>query len=156
VTGVQTCALPIFHNVVKGVLGVAIIQSILIGIGFFLAGIPYAGLWATLVLILAVIQLPPTLVTAPVIIYLISGGVDFSSIFWSVFIILAGFSDNVLKPILMGRGASVPMLVIFLGSLGGFIAFGFIGLFVGAIVLSLAYKLMIYWLGLNKEKLSIP
>lgn len=142
------------HNVVKGVLGVAVIQSLLIGIGFFLAGVPYSGLWLILVLTLVIIQLPPTLVTIPVIFYLFSTGADFGSIFWSVYILLAGFSDNVLKPILMGRGAVVPMLVIFLGSLGGFIAFGFIGLFVGAIVLSIAYKLIIHWLGLNKVSVS--
>ena len=140
------------HNVVKGVIGVAVIQSLFIGIGFFLADVPYAGLWAILVLILAITQLPPTLVVLPVIIYLFSGGADFGAFFWSIYLVIGALGDSFLKPILMGRGASVPMLVIFLGSLGGFIAFGFIGLFIGAIVLSLAYKLLIYWLGLNKEK----
>jgi len=139
------------QSVVKGILGVAIIQSILVGLGFFLAGVPYAGLWAVLVLILAVIQLPPSLVIIPVIIYLFSAKSGFVAGAWSVYLILAGISDNVLKPWLMGRGAAVPMLVIFLGSLGGFIAFGFIGLFAGAIVLSIAYKLAIHWLEISKE-----
>lgn len=138
------------QSVVKGILGVAIIQSILIGLGFFLAGVPYAGLWAILVLILAVIQLPPSLVIIPVIIYLFSAKSGFSATAWSVYLILAGISDNILKPWLMGRGAAVPMLIIFIGSLGGFIAFGFIGLFAGAIVLSIAYKLVVHWIGIGK------
>ena len=139
------------HNVVKGIIGVAVIQSILIGIGFFLSGVPYAGLWAILVLILSIIQLPPMLVIIPVIVYLYSVKSGLGATLWTIYILLAGFSDSFLKPMLMGRGAAVPMLVIFLGSLGGFIAFGFIGLFVGAIVLSLAYKLILYWLDLRKE-----
>lgn len=142
------------QSVVKGILGVAIIQSILIGLGFFLAGVPYAGIWAILVLILAVIQLPPSLVIIPVIIYLFSAKSGFTATAWSIYLILAGVSDNVLKPWLMGRGAVVPMLVIFLGSLGGFIAFGFIGLFAGAIVLSIAYKLTIHWLGIGKAPIT--
>jgi len=143
-------------NVVKGVLGVAVIQSVLIGLAFLLADIPYAGVWALLVLILAIIQLPPTLVTIPVIIYLFSVRTGLTAGFWTVIIVLAGASDNVLKPILMGRGAASPMLVIFFGSLGGFIAFGFIGLFLGAIVLALVYKLLIYWLDLKKEDPGMP
>lgn len=139
------------HNVVKGILGVAIIQSLLVGAGFYLAEVPYAGLWAILVLILAVIQLPPTLIIIPVVVYLFSAKTGGMATVWSVYLFLAGASDNILKPILMGRGAAVPMLVIFLGSLGGFIAFGFIGLFVGAIVLSLAYKLLLSWLGIAQN-----
>jgi predicted PurR-regulated permease PerM len=137
-------------NVVKGVLGVAIIQSILIGVAFLLADIPYAGVWAILVLILSVIQLPPMLVTLPVIVYLFTTRTGLSAGFWTVIILLAGASDNVLKPFLMGRGSESPMLVIFFGSLGGFIAFGFIGLFLGAIILALVYKLVLFWLDLKK------
>jgi predicted PurR-regulated permease PerM len=139
------------QNVVKGILGVSVIQALLVGIGFYFADVPYPGLWAILVLILGVIQLPPALVIFPVIGYVLSEGEDWTSIFWSAYILLAGASDNILKPLLMGRGAAVPMLVIFLGSLGGFIAFGFIGLFVGAIVLSLAYKILLYWMKLDED-----
>lgn len=134
------------RNVVKGVLGVAVIQSILIGLAFLLAGIPYAGVWALIVLVLSIIQLPPMLVTIPVIIYLFATRTGLSASMWTILILLAGASDNILKPILMGKGSESPMLVIFFGSLGGFLAFGFIGLFVGAIVLALVYKLTIFWL----------
>lgn len=133
-------------NVTKGVLGVAIIQAILLGIGFLLAGIPYAGIWTIIVMVLAILQLPAALVVIPVIIYLFSTTGTVPATGWSIYLLLAGLSDNVLKPILLGKGAAVPMVVIFLGVVGGFIFSGFIGLFTGAIVLSLGYKLFISWL----------
>ncbi|MBA7584652.1 hypothetical protein ES708_26609 [subsurface metagenome] len=133
-------------NVAKGVLGVAIIQSILLGIIFILAGVPYAGLWALLCLFFAVIQVGPIVVTIPVIIYLFASIDPWLAFIWTILIVLASLLDNFLKPILMGKGAPVPMLVIFLGAIGGFIASGFIGLFIGAIILSLGYKLYLGWL----------
>jgi predicted PurR-regulated permease PerM len=71
------------------------------------------------------------------------------AILWTVLLLIAGLSDNVLKPILLGKGASVPMLVIFIGVIGGFIFSGFIGLFTGAIVMSLGYKLFVAWINSN-------
>lgn len=133
-------------NVTKGILGVAIIQAILVGIGFLLAGVPYAGIWALLVMILTILQLPATIVVIPIVIYLFSSIDTLPALLWSVYLIPAGISDNIIKPILLGRGAAVPMLVIFLGVIGGFILSGFIGLFTGAIVLSIGYKLFIAWL----------
>ena len=133
-------------NVTKGVLGVAIIQAVLVGIGFLLAGVPYAGIWALIVMILAILQLPPLLVILPVILYLFSENSTLFASLWTVYLLLAGASDNFLKPILLGKGAPVPMLVIFLGVIGGFMLSGFIGLFTGAIVLSLGYKLFLAWL----------
>ncbi len=133
-------------NVTKGVLGVAVIQSLLIGLGFLLAGVPYAGLWAVLVFLLAVLQLPPTLLVIPILVYLFSIMGTVPAVFWSIYLILASVSDNVLKPILLGKGAPVPMLVIFLGVVGGFMLSGFIGLFTGAIVLSLGYRMFLFWL----------
>lgn len=138
-------------SVVKGILGVAFIQAAIIGIGFFIAGVPYAGLWTLLVMILVVVQLPATIVTLPVVIYLFNTDMSTGmAIFWAVYQLAAGLSDNVLKPILLGKGASVPMMVIFIGSIGGFMAFGFIGLFVGAIVLSIVYKLFLAWIDEGK------
>ena len=139
------------NNVVKGVLGVALIQAFLTGIGFLLAGVPYAGIWALLVLILAILQLPTVLVVLPVILYLFSTVETLPAVLWSVFLLLAGLSDNFLKPILLGKGAPVPMLVIFLGVIGGFVTMGFIGLFIGAIVLSMGYLLMVAWLNDDDE-----
>ena len=134
------------RNVAKGIIGVAFVQFAIMGIIFVLADVPFAGIWALIVLVLALVQLPATLVALPVIIYIFSVKETFPAIVWTILILLAGLSDNVLKPYLMGKGAPVPMLVIFLGSIGGFVLSGFIGLFTGAIILSIGYKLWGLWL----------
>ncbi|HEX5001171.1 MAG TPA: AI-2E family transporter [Bacteroidia bacterium] len=136
------------RNVTKGILGVAIIQSSFLGLLFWIAGVPYAGLLFMACLILGIVQLPNLPISIGVIIYLFSAGTNSSAmaILWTVLIVLASLSDNILKPILLGKGAPVPMLVIFLGSIGGFILSGFLGLFTGAIVLSIGYKLFIAWI----------
>ena len=133
------------RNVAKGVIGVALIQGFLVGLGLLFAGIPYAGLWALLCFILALIQLPVSLVVIPIIFYMFSIDSGVMTVIWTIYLLLAGASDNLIKPILLGKGSPVPMLVIFLGVMGGFITSGFIGMFVGAIVLSVGYKLMISW-----------
>ena len=132
-------------NVVKGILGVAFIQAILTGLGFVFAGVPYPGLWALIVLIFAILQLPAIFIVLPVVIWMFSELETMPAVLWTVYLLIAGLSDNVLKPILLGKGAPVPMLVIFLGVIGGFILSGFIGLFTGAIVMSLGYKLFQAW-----------
>lgn len=134
------------RNISKGVLGVAAIQSLYLGFIFIISGVPYAGLWAIICLILAVIQVGPFLVTIPVIIYLFVTLEPWLAIIWTILLVLGTLIDNFLKPVLMGKDAPVPTLVIFLGAIGGFIASGFIGLFIGAIALSLGYKLVITWL----------
>jgi len=147
------------RNVSKSVIGVALIQSFLAGIVFLLAGIPYAGLWALICLILCIIQLGPGLVIIPAIIYLFSVSDTWVAVIWTIVFLAVMLSDNILKPWLMGKGSPVPTLVVFLGSIGGFIASGFMGLFLGAIVLSLGYKLFLTWIdeadkGLEMEKLK--
>ncbi len=133
-------------NVVKGVMGVALIQATLIGLGFLLAGIPYAGIWTLFVFILAVLQLPVILVVIPVAVYMFAEKDLVPAILWTIYLLLAGASENIFKPLLLGKGAPVPMLVIFIGVIGGFIFSGFIGLFTGAIVMSLGYKLLVTWI----------
>jgi predicted PurR-regulated permease PerM len=140
------------RSVTKGVIGVAFIQAILLGILFALAGVPYAGIWGALCLILGVMQLPPTLVSIPVVIYIFSVSDGVMGTVWAALIILSGFVDNILKPILMGKGSTVPMLVVFLGSLGGFMTTGFLGLFTGAIVLSIGYELFMAWINTDVSK----
>jgi len=134
------------RGVATGVIGVAIIQATLIGIALLIVNIPLAGVWIVITLIFAIAQIPVMLVTIPAIIWLFAFKEPLPAVLWSIYLILAGALDNVLKPILMGRGASVPMLVIFLGAIGGFIVYGFLGLFLGAILLSLGYKLYLTWL----------
>jgi len=133
-------------NVVKGILGVALILALLHGIVLLLAGIPYAGIWTLLIFVLAVLQIPLFIITVPIIIYIFAHNNITAAIIWTVILLLIGFSDNILRPILLGKGAPVPMVVIFIGVIGGFIFSGFIGLFTGAIVLSLGYKLFIGWI----------
>jgi predicted PurR-regulated permease PerM len=134
------------RNVVKGILGVSIIQSVCAGIGFALAGIPYAGVWTLLCLILAIIQIGIFPVVLGVLIYIWTTDHTTTAIVLTIYMIPVGLLDNILKPLLMGKGAPVPMLVIFLGSLGGFMYSGFIGLFTGAVILSLGYRLFDVWL----------
>ncbi len=138
-------------NVLKGIFGMAIIQATLLGIGLLLAGVPHAGLWTLLVFIFSVLQIPALIIVIPSVLYLFSEMTVVPAILWSIYLLLAGASDNILKPILLGKGAPVPMLVIFLGVLGGFITFGFVGLFTGAILLSIGYKLFISWLQVDLE-----
>jgi predicted PurR-regulated permease PerM len=138
-------------SVVKGVIGVALILALLNGIIFMLAGVPYAGIWTLLAFVLAVLQIPLIFVTLPIIIYLFAERELVTAIIWAVLIFVAGLSDNVLKPLLLGKGAPVPMLVIFIGVIGGFIFSGFIGLFTGAIVMSIGYKLFVGWINSGNE-----
>jgi predicted PurR-regulated permease PerM len=134
------------RTVATGILGVAVIQTLFASLGFWIVGLPGAGLWAVVFLIASVLQVG-TVVMLPVVIY---GFAVFSTTRALIFLgwcVIVGLMDNVLKPILLGRGAKVPMPVIFLGVLGGFIFLNSIsGLFVGAVVLSVGYKLFIAWL----------
>lgn len=138
-------------SVLKGVIGVALVVSILHGILFALAGVPYPGLLTLGIFVLGVLQIPAIIITLPVIIYIFTIKATTSAVIWAILLIIAGLSDNVLKPILLGKGAAVPMLVIFLGVIGGFMLSGFIGLFTGAIVMSLGYKLFIGWLNSDED-----
>jgi len=144
------CELTI-RNVVKGILGVAVIQTLMAGIGFAVAGVPAAGLWTFFCLIFAIVQVGVGPVVIPVIIYLFASADTTTATLFLIWGIIIMVSDNFLKPFLLGRGAPVPMLVVFLGAIGGFIARGFIGLFLGAVILSLGYELFISWAADQKE-----
>lgn len=134
------------RNVLKGVIGVALIQTTLVGIGLFVAGIPGAPLWTAVVLFLAIAQLPPLIILAPIMGWMFSTGDTTAAVIFTVYQIIAGGSDSFLKPMLMGRGLDIPMPVILLGAIGGMIAMGIIGLFAGAVVLSIWYKLFQLWM----------
>ncbi|MGF1641484.1 MAG: AI-2E family transporter [Rhodospirillales bacterium] len=135
------------RGVARGILGVALIQAILAGLGFLAIGLPGAGLLAVVCLLLAVVQIGVGPIVIPAVIYVFATADIVPAVIflvWSVFVLVI---DNVLKPILLGRGARVPMAVVFVGAIGGFLAHGIIGLFVGAVVLSLGYTLFRAWLG---------
>ena len=139
------------RSVAQGILGVAMIQAILGGLGCLVVGVPGAGLWALLILLLAVVQLPPILVLGPIIVYVFSTSSTITAVLFMIWSILVGISDAFLKPLLLGRGVDVPMLIVFIGAIGGFVTSGIIGLFVGAIVFTAGYKLFLRWLNEDAE-----
>ena len=134
------------RNVTRGVIGIAIIQSLLIGIGLTVAGIPGAGLLSLLCLFLTVIQIGPGLVVLGTLIFAWSTMLPLNAILFTIWMLPASQIDLVLKPILMGSGLSVPMLVILLGVLGGTLTHGIVGLFVGPVILSVGYELVKTWI----------
>ncbi|MGR5121568.1 AI-2E family transporter [Vibrio harveyi] len=134
------------RSVVQGVIGVALIQSVMAGVGMVAVGVPAAALWMVAVILIAIVQLPPILALIPAIIYVFSVESTLVAGIFLVWCILVSASDAVLKPVLLSRGSDTPMLVTLLGALGGMAMSGIVGLFVGAVVLSLTYQLMVNWL----------
>ena len=130
----------------QGVIGVAIVQSLLAGTGFKLAGIPSAGLLAFAVLLLSIVQIGASLVLIPVIIWLWTAKDFTTALLLTLFLVVVGLLDNILKPLVMGRGLTTPTLVIFIGVIGGTLAHGIVGLFIGPIILSVTWELMMAWI----------
>ena len=134
------------RSVVQGVIGIAIIQASLSFVGLVIMDVPFAWLWAGVVLLLAIVQLPPWLILGPIIAYVFSYADNTAATIFAVYSIVVSISDGFLKPFLLGRGVDIPMLVILLGAIGGMLVSGILGLFVGAVGLSIAYKLFLAWL----------
>jgi len=134
------------RSVLQGVVGVAIIQTLLIAIGLFVAGVPGAPIWTVIILFLAIAQLPPLIILLPIMGYVFSTADTTTAVIFTVYQLVAGASDSFLKPMLMGRGLDIPMPVILIGAIGGMIMSGIIGLFAGAVILSIWYKLFGLWL----------
>ena len=134
--------------VALGVIGVAFIQAILIGLALLLAGVPAAGVLSAIALVLSIAQVPALIVTVPAIIYIWSSG-DYrtaAAITHTIILLLTGMADNVLKPLMLGRGVDAPMPVILLGALGGMASGGILGMFVGATLLALGYQIFMGWI----------
>jgi predicted PurR-regulated permease PerM len=133
--------------VALGVIGVAFIQAILSGLVMLMAGIPFAGILTILALILGVAQVPLILVNVPAVAYLwMAGGHSTAhNLFFTLLLLVAGMADNLLKPLLLGRGVDAPMPVVLLGALGGMATAGLLGMFIGATVLSIGYQLFMAW-----------
>lgn len=141
------------RNVVKGFLGVALIQSLMVGLGFFMAGVPFAGIFTIICLILAIIQVGIGPIAIPIVIYMFSVTDTTTATLLAIWMGITMVSDNVLKPIFLGRGnPPAPMLVIFLGAIGGFLYNGFIGLFLGAVILTLGYKFFLSWIEMIEDE----
>jgi len=130
----------------QGVIGIALLQSFLFGIGLKFAGTPHAGLLAFAVLVLGILQLGSAIVLVPCIIWIWATKDFTAALLITVYLVVVGLADNVLKPLLMGRGLTTPMPVIFVGLLGGTLAHGIVGLFIGPIILAVAWELMMAWI----------
>ena len=135
----------IVHSVALGIVGVAVIQAILAGLSFIVVGVPFAGLWAILCLLLSVVQIGIAPVVIPIIIYLFYSADTFTAVVFLIWSIPVTLMDNFLRAFFFSRGVKTPMVVVFMGSIGGFIASGIVGLFTGAVILSLSYGLFMNW-----------
>lgn len=142
-------------SVTKGVLGVALIQSSLAGIGFFVVGLPGAGIITLLCALLAIIQIGLIPIIVPVMIYVFYTYSTLTTVLLCLWLVFVLIIDNVLKPVLLGKGAPVPMPVIFIGVIGGFISFGIVGMFVGSVIFSIGYILFLVWLKDDVEKTNV-
>jgi predicted PurR-regulated permease PerM len=144
------------RSVASGVIGVAFIQALLLGIGFIMAGIPAAGVLAFVVMLLGIMQMPAAIISLPAIAYLWWSGdaSTTSNILYTIYLLLAGLADNVLKPLLLGRGVEAPMPVILIGALGGMVSGGIIGMFVGAVLLAVGYQVFMEWVDHGEEGTS--
>jgi predicted PurR-regulated permease PerM len=139
--------------VAQGVIGIAFIQALAVGLCLLAAKVPLAGVLAGVVLVLGIAQVPALIVTLPAIAYLwMSGNYgNVAAIVFSVLLFIAGMADNVLKPLMLGRGVDAPMPVILIGALGGLATAGILGLFVGATLLALGYQIFMGWVAAHPE-----
>lgn len=139
-------------SVLLGVVGVAAIQALLIGAGFFVFGVPAAGLLTLILMILCIAQLPALLAVLPVIGYMYMTQDSTTATLFTVWAIVGALSENLLKPMLMGRGVDTPMPIILIGAIGGMLVYGIVGLFLGAVILSIWYELFVWWLNIEKAQ----
>jgi predicted PurR-regulated permease PerM len=139
--------------VAKGVLGVAFLQAMIVGVCLLVAGVPWAGVLAAIVLVLGIAQVPAVIVTLPAIAWLwsSSGYGTGQAVLYTVLLLVAGMADNVLKPLMLGRGVDAPMPVILLGALGGMATAGILGMFVGATLLALGYQIFMGWVAAGPD-----
>ena len=132
------------RNISRGIIGIAILQALLAGIGLLFAGVPAAGLFSFLVLLLGVIQIGPSVILVPLIVWSWFAMDTTTAILFTLYMVPVNLLDNILRP-LVAKGLKTPMLVILIGVLGGTLVHGIMGLFVGPIVLSIAWQLLAVW-----------
>jgi len=138
-------AIMTIRSVVQGVIGIALIQAAAGYIGFVFFDVPFAVVLAFLIMMIAIAQLPSFLILVFPVIYMFSTASIAKAVGFLVFAVILGFSDNALRPFLLGRGVNAPMIIVLLGALGGMIAWGILGLFIGSVLLTVAYKLFMAW-----------
>lgn len=140
------------RSVAQGVIGIAVAQGLLIGIILKLADVPHAGLLAFAVMILGIVQIGSAIVVIPVVIWLWATKSAGMALLITLCLLPASLADNVLKPIVMGRGLTTPALIIFIGVIGGTLAHGIVGLFIGPIILAVAWELLTAWVRDDEAK----
>lgn len=140
------------RGVAVGVMGTAFIAAVVSWLGFVIAGIPFALGLAALIFFLVLIQIGPLVVLIPLIIWLLMQGHTGWAIFMIIYTLLLMGIDSVLKPVLIAKSGKLPFLVLFLGVIGGMVAWGFTGMFKGAIILAVFYTVFNSWL----EKTKTP
>jgi predicted PurR-regulated permease PerM len=133
------------RGVVLGVVVTALIQAAIGGIGLFVTGVPAAGLLTAVMVMLCLAQIGPFLVMVPAVIWLYWSGQPVMGTVLIVFLAVAGTIDNFVRPFLIRKGADLPLLLIFAGVIGGLIAFGIVGLFIGPVVLAVTFTLLKDW-----------
>jgi predicted PurR-regulated permease PerM len=142
------------RSVSQGVIGLSVLYSLVTGLGLQLAGVPGASTLAFLMLLLNILQIGPVIVTVPIVIWAWMTKDPLSAFLLTAFVAATGILEGVLKPVMMGRGLRTPMIVILLGALGGTLAHGVIGLFVGPVILAVAWELSAAWFSIDRT--SIP
>jgi predicted PurR-regulated permease PerM len=130
----------------RGVIGISVLQALLAGIGLMAAGIPQASLITFGVLIFGIIQIGPSAILIPVIIWSWTFLESTTALLFTGYMVPVNLLDNILRPIVMGRGLKTPMLVILVGVIGGTLAYGITGLFLGPIVLAVIWELLTAWI----------
>jgi predicted PurR-regulated permease PerM len=130
----------------RGVIGISVLQALLAGIGLMVAGIPQASLITFGVLVFGIIQIGPSIILIPVIIWAWTIMDTLPAILFTAYMVPVNLLDNLLRPIVMGRGLKTPMLVILIGVIGGTLAYGITGLFLGPIVLAVIWELFVSWI----------
>jgi predicted PurR-regulated permease PerM len=133
------------RNVSRGVVGIALAQSFLAGLGFLAAGIPAAGFFSFLALVLGIVQIGPAILFIPIIVWSWMVMETTGALLFTAYMIPVGLLDNICRPFVMARGLATPMPVIIVGVIGGTIAYGISGLFLGPIVLSVTWVLLVAW-----------
>ena len=144
------------RGVALGVVVTALVQSVLGGIGLAIAGVPLAALLTGVMFLLCIAQLGPLLVLAPAVVWLYWSGDSLWGTVLLVISVVAVTLDNVLRPILIKKGADLPLLLVFAGVIGGLISFGLIGIFVGPVVLAVTYTLLASWVREGAEGSGTP
>jgi predicted PurR-regulated permease PerM len=144
--------------VARGVIGIAFVQALLLGIALHIAQVPAAGFLALVTLVFGIAQAPAALITIPAILYVWSAGGHSTGldITYTVMLLAAGSADNILKPLLLGRGVDAPMPVVLMGALGGMVSSGILGLFVGATLLTLGYQIFMDWVAHTDLEPPVP